>query len=260
MLDPKWRSPSRVSLGSEVFNEDGIMLSLLPSVLSDVIIIPGDFITASSDPDEYEVRLNGKRQEVLNSVDEEREEVDPINENQRELGYPINDSQRPKSFPQPSFVSRKTANPYIEDLLLEDIPALFHAGSGKRGGVRLGQGLSQDVSRIMHFSKSQSPEVNDLDIPVLNHPFVLSHSEQSPELSEDTVDLSSSELSFNLHPLADSLSDHSISSLQHSQTKQFTKDTVSSTEKSTSFSQQGSTPSCHTRVNSNGRIHAIDSL
>ena len=205
------------------------------------------------------MKLNGRCQEVLNSVDEGREEVDSIDENQQELGYPINESQRPKSFPQPSFVSRKTANPFIEDLLLEDIPALFHAGSGKRGGVRLGQGPSQDVSRIMHFSKSQSPEVNNLDIPALDHPFALCHSEQSPELSEDTVDLSSSELSFNLHPLTYSLSDNSISSLQDSQTKQFTKDTVSSTDKSTSISQQGSTFSYHTQVNSDGRIQATDS-
>ena len=260
MLDPKWNSPSRVSLRSGVLNEEGITSSLLPSVLSDVIIIPGDFITASSDSDEYEVRLNGRRREVLDSVDEGREQVDPVDESQRELGYLINESQRPKSFPQPSCVSRKTANPFIEDLLLEDIPALFHSGSGKRGGVRLGPGSSQDVSRIMHFSKSQSPEVNDMDIPVLNLPYVRCRSEQAPELSEDTTDLSSSELSLILPPLTDSLSDHSISSLRDSQTKQSPKDTVSSAEESTSFSQQGSTPSCHTQVNSDGRILAIDSL
>ena len=202
------RNPySRVSLIPEEIDERDMSSPVLPSILSDVLIIPGDFLTPSSESEGEEVELTRDQQGSPDPVDER---------------------QRPKSFPQSSCVSRKVTNSIVEDLLFQDIPALFHSGSGKRGGVRLDKGSVQDISPIMHFSNSQSPDVSGVDMPILDRPIIRYHSAETPVLSDDTFDiLSDSEYSLCLNTdVVDPSKNHNSVSKQ-SKTKQNSRDMTS---------------------------------
>ena len=203
---------------------------------------------------------NGKRPEEWNYFDKMRGQVDLVKESHHDLENPLSYRPRSKSFPQPSCVLRKTINPFIEDFLLEDVPPIIDSGSGKRGDERLEAESSHDIKRVILFSQSQSPEVNAEDEQEENPLFVRPHSEPILKLKKEVLVDSSSELAFIRGPFTDNHSYHSISSLQNSQSKQYTADTIFSEDRSLSVFPQNNELRCHSPVYSDGKIHKLDAL